>query len=930
MSPPGPRAAFDLRRGREGVRPGIALVGVLERHRRAACAGGDCLPRDAVVVRRPVAPVGVQVRREVHRRPGTSPTGDARGTSSRRRCACSTDCPPGRWRSPRSSERDRSRRSRRRHRRSRPRRPSRRRRRSHRLARAPRPVRAAAAARQQPHRARQDEFSQEDAPRQRNTLPGATRRSRGQCAKPHVGDMPTVSCISSASSASSALAAPHATRPEVLAPAGDADAMRAAVARRRRRGLLRARRVQRAPGRARRTSTPASSPRRCGFCTAAACAATSRSTRSCSTPSSRASKQQCAPAPRRRSTRSSCRTSAWRSSSAPSPPGMPIHASTQMTCTDAASVALARELRRRPRHPRAGALARGHRRDSRRDRRRARGLRARRAVHRVLGAVPDERGHRRAQRQPRRVRPGVPPPVRARRRRRLARARRSGVPALARRPRGERARAGSGPRSASSRSRSRDASRGPSTSRRRRRSTAARSTRSPRTGSAKGRPKKTARRRCRCSRAAPGRASCGASTTSASSTAAPAITGASSRAPREVCARSTESAASRSGPTSRSPAATASSSKASPRWAGGSGESSTAGSRSRGPLRDARSACGWGRTGASKRRTEPARRVWKTSDPARERQAMSAREARGECGSTCACGGRWASVPVFEATTERGARASVSGEVPLERARTSATTEEALREKLGRLGDTPFALGSLEVDLPEDVMLPIVDPEQRAPGAHRGARGLAAPARHHGANARRASGGGAGTLRRARRGFRVGGPCCARAARRSPLRPLPQPRAGPGRNRGGGRRRVPRLPRARRNRSGRPRAEGAIVAGAHHAGGAPHPQARGGEDRPLPRPARARRTPRPQPRQPVRRGARPRRVAGHPTDWRLLPQRDEPAHRGRGPRARACRVHSLLRSRRGAAHGVARPRARPVGRGGACITRCRSFTWNTA
>ena len=102
-----------------------------------------------------------------------------------------------------------------------------------------------------------------------------------------------------------------------------------------------------------------------------------------------------------------------------------IHASTQMTCTDAVvggararelgatRVILARELSLDD----IASIAREHR-------RRGRGLRPRRALHLVLGPVPHERGHRRAQRQPRRVRAGVPPAVRARGRRRASRHRR--------------------------------------------------------------------------------------------------------------------------------------------------------------------------------------------------------------------------------------------------------------------------------------------------------------------------------------------------------------------------------------------------------------------------------------------------------------------------------------------------------------------------
>ncbi len=95
--------------------------------------------------------------------------------------------------------------------------------------------------------------------------------------------------------------------------------------------------------------------------------------------------------------------------------------------------------RRVTRHPRARAVPAGHRRHPLANGRAARGLRPRRAVHRLLRPVPDQRGHRGPQRQPRRVRAGVPAAVRARGRRRRARPRGDGVLAVARGSRGQHA-----------------------------------------------------------------------------------------------------------------------------------------------------------------------------------------------------------------------------------------------------------------------------------------------------------------------------------------------------------------------------------------------------------------------------------------------------------------------------------------------------------
>jgi U32 family peptidase len=102
------------------------------------------------------------------------------------------------------------------------------------------------------------------------------------------------------------------------------------------------------------------------------------------------------------------------------------------------------------------------------------------------------------------------------------------------------------------------------------------------------------------------------------------------------------------------------------------------------------------------------RRVWKTSDPALEREikARTEREPH-RVAIDVRVSGRLGELPVFEATSARGASASVVGDSPLEQARTAPLTVEALRDKLGRLGDTPFSLGALAVDLPEGAVVPV-------------------------------------------------------------------------------------------------------------------------------------------------------------------------------------------------------------------------------
>jgi putative protease len=100
-------------------------------------------------------------------------------------------------------------------------------------------------------------------------------------------------------------------------------------------------------------------------------------------------------------------------------------------------------------------------------------------------------------------------------------------------------------------------------------------------------------------------------------------------------------------------------------------------------------------------------RVWKTSDPARERKAVAALRSPHRIRLDMRVRGPIGERPVFEAVTERGGHTTVTGEAPVEAARTSSMTAATLREKLGRLGETPFELGSLEVDLPEGAMLPL-------------------------------------------------------------------------------------------------------------------------------------------------------------------------------------------------------------------------------
>ena len=155
-------------------------------------------------------------------------------------------------------------------------------------------------------------------------------------------------------------------------------------------------------------------------------------------------------------------------------------------------------------------------------------------------------------------------------------------------------------------------------------------------------------------------------------------------------------------------AATASSSRAASRARARSAVASGRSSRAADEVERRRVGARGARLARARRRVdERARtgaRVWKTSDPAREKRsprASASADASRESGSTCASRAASASRSSLEATTERGARARASPATRPSsgRARASRPTQ-ALREKLGRLGDTPFALGALEVDLP--------------------------------------------------------------------------------------------------------------------------------------------------------------------------------------------------------------------------------------
>ena len=107
--------------------------------------------------------------------------------------------------------------------------------------------------------------------------------------------------------------------------------------------------------------------------------------------------------------------------------------------------------------------------------------------------------------------------------------------------------------------------------------------------------------------------------------------------------------------------------------------------------------------------TLPERRLFKTNDPAVLRAlegAMHKEPFRAPL--AIHVHGHLDQAPVFEARSLRDGRtARVTGDAPLQRAERAPLSREVLEDKLGRLGDTPFALAELTLGLPPDVMLPL-------------------------------------------------------------------------------------------------------------------------------------------------------------------------------------------------------------------------------
>ena len=107
-------------------------------------------------------------------------------------------------------------------------------------------------------------------------------------------------------------------------------------------------------------------------------------------------------------------------------------------------------------------------------------------------------------------------------------------------------------------------------------------------------------------------------------------------------------------------------------------------------------------------RTPSERRIFRTSDPQGNRKVLVdvAAEKR-KTRLDLRVAGRIGEPFVLEGRTAAGAFARVTGDAAIEEARSAPLDEAALRDKLGKLGDSPFELGALEVALPAGTIVAV-------------------------------------------------------------------------------------------------------------------------------------------------------------------------------------------------------------------------------
>jgi U32 family peptidase len=117
----------------------------------------------------------------------------------------------------------------------------------------------------------------------------------------------------------------------------------------------------------------------------------------------------------------------------------------------------------------------------------------------------------------------------------------------------------------------------------------------------------------------------------------------------------------------------------------------------------------FGRDAVALDRVQPGDRVWKTNDPALTRELRRTFEGdqpryhQPLALTVCGTPGQ----PLRVTGRDRaGLEATVESGQPLQAAHSRPLDAAVLRAQLGRLGDTPFVLDALSVDLPQPVMLP--------------------------------------------------------------------------------------------------------------------------------------------------------------------------------------------------------------------------------
>ena len=110
------------------------------------------------------------------------------------------------------------------------------------------------------------------------------------------------------------------------------------------------------------------------------------------------------------------------------------------------------------------------------------------------------------------------------------------------------------------------------------------------------------------------------------------------------------------------------------------------------------------------RRVKAGQKIWKTSDPALERELRSTFEGeriRHQSPLTIEVHGRAGAPLTLIANDGHGHVVKLESEVPLETAENQPLTPERLQEQLGRLGGTPFRLDRLECHLEGRLIVPV-------------------------------------------------------------------------------------------------------------------------------------------------------------------------------------------------------------------------------